>query len=71
MSGIDSIFRGGSSFVFVEKAVTSYLVEREDSDARLATAVHEWCEGEAITNFNDKSSRVDEDIVYEVVTCVE
>ena len=42
MSGVDSIFRGGSSFAFVKKAVTSYLVEREDSDARLAAAVHEW-----------------------------
>ena len=57
--------------MFVEKAVTSYLVEREDSDARLAAAVHEWCEGEAITKFNDAASRADEDIVYEVVSCVE
>ena len=71
MSGVDSIFRGGSSFAFVEKAVTAYLVEREDSDARLAAAVHEWCEGEAITKFNDAASRADEDIVYEVVSCVE
>ena len=57
--------------MFVEKAVTSYLVEREDSNARLAAAVHEWCESEAITNVNDTASRADEDIVYKVVSCVE